>query len=265
MTTHRFTVNVPNPTARSASVQLSLEPASLKDFDLSGHDFPEADLEVIDTGLTLDPCVEEGKPSLEVKLQPFASIDIHVVVNTAPPKKPGVVGFHLVDRRRGKNVGGVLLVCMDPPFVEPVSQMVSTPNPCPATLATDLYAISPGDDPSKPSNVRPIRPGATLELVAQITNPTRNSLNDTQVYLEHLGASNMEFAPGTWNVGVLGKGDVFYATWLIRATTWLTGSFEMGIVVVSEGMDPVRLKGKVSIIPRKEGIGSRSSRLSIDG
>jgi hypothetical protein len=243
---------------------LLLEPARRKDFDLPGHDFPKADLEVIGTGLTLALCAEEGKPSLEVNLQPFTSVDVHVVVNTASPKKPGVAGFHLVDRRKGKDVGGVLLVCMDPPFVEPVSQMVSTPNPCPVTLAMDLYAILPGDDPSNPSNAKPIRLGSTLELVAQITNPTGELLKDTQVYLEHLGASNMEFAPGTWNVGVLGKGDVFYATWLIRATTWLIGSFETGIVVVSEDMDPVRLKGKVSISPRKEGIGSRSSRLRRD-
>lgn len=250
MTTHRFTVNVPNPTAQSASVQLRLEPATRQDFDWLPREFPKADIEVIDTGLALDPCAEEGKPILKLKLEPFTSIDIHVVVNTAPPKKPGVAGFHLVDRRKGKDVGGVFLVCMDPPFVEPVSQTVSTPNPCPATLARDLYAILPGDDPSKPSNAKPIQPGENLELVAQITNPTGKSLKDTQVYLEHLGASNVEFMPRTWNIGTLGKGDVFYATWPIRTTAWQTGSFETSIVVVSQDLDPVRLNCKISLMLR---------------
>ena len=252
MTTHRFAVNVPNPTAQSASVLLRLKPAKRQDFDWLPHEFPKADLEVIDTALALDPCAAAGKPSLKLKLEPFTSIDVHVVVSTVSTKKPGIVGFHLVDRREGKDVGGVLLVCMDPPFVEPVSQTVSTPNLCPATLATGLYAILPGDDPSNPANAKPIRSGDSLELVAQITNPTGQILKNTQVYLEHLGTSNMGFAPGTWNVGVLGKGDVFYATWPIRATTWMSGIFETAIVVVSEGMDPVRLKGKVSISPRAE-------------
>lgn len=252
MTIHRFTVNVPNPTAKSASVQLRLEPAKRQDFDWLPREFPKADLEVIDTHLVLDPCAKEGKPSLKFTLEPLTSLDIHVVVNTAPPRKSGVAGFHLVDRRNGKDVGGVFLVCMDPPFVEPVSQTISTPNPCPATLAKDLYAIQSGDDPSKPSSAKPIRPGDNLELVAQITNPTSKPLKETQVYLEHLGTSNVDFTPGTWNIGVLGKGVVFYATWPIRTTAWQTGSFETSIVVVSAGLDPVRLNGKIALAFRKE-------------
>jgi hypothetical protein len=252
MTTHRFTVNIPNPTAQRASVQLRLEPAKRQDFDWLPREFPKADLEVIDTHLALDPCTEKGKPRLKLTLEPFTSLDIHVVVNTVSPKKPGVVGFHLVDRREGKDVGGVFLVFMDPQFVEPVSQTVSTPNPCPATLARDLYAIQPGDDPSMPSDAKPIRPGDSLELVAQITNPTGKTLKDTQVYLEHLGASIVEFTPGTWNIGVLARGDVFCATWPIRTTAWQSGSFETSIVVVSEGMDPVRLNGKISLAFRNE-------------
>lgn len=247
MTNHRFTVNVPNPTAQSVSVQLRLEPADKdKDYFWLPREFPKADLEVIDIGLAFDPCAEEGKPSLKLKLEPFTSVDIHVVVNTAPSKKPGVAGFHLVDRRKGRDVGGVFLVCIDPQFVEPVSQTVSTPNPCPATLA-DLYLIQPGDDPSKPSKAKPMRPGDSLELVAQIMNLTDKSLKDTQVYLEHLGASNVEFTSGTWNIGMLGKGEVFYATWPIRITARQTGSYETSIVVVSQGLDPTRLNGKLSL------------------
>lgn len=252
MTYHRFTVNVPNPIRQSASVQLRLEPAKQQDFYWLPRDCRKADLEVIDAGLALDPCAEEGKPGLKLKLEPFTSTDIHVVVKTAPSNKPGVAGFHLVDRRKGKDVGGVFLVCLDPPFVEPVGQTVSTPNPCPATLARDLYVIRSGDDPSKPSKAKPVRLGDSLELVAQITNLTGKSLKDTQVYLEHLGASDVEFTPGTWNIGTLGKGDVFYATWLIRTTAWQTGSYETSIVVVSQGQDPVRLNGKLLLAFREK-------------
>lgn len=252
MTNHRFTINIPNPTARIASVQLRLELATRQDFEYLPREVPMADLEVIDAGLALEPCAEGGKPTLKLKLEPFTSIDVQVVVNTAPSHQPGVAGFHLVDRREGKDVGGVFLVCVDPQFVEPVSHVVSTSNPCPAILAGDLYVIRVGDDPSKLANARSLRPGDSLELVAQIMNPTGKSLNDTQVYLEHLGASNMQFAPGNWNIGTLGKGEVFYATWPIRTTVWQIGSYETSIVVVSQGLDPVRLNGQISLAAREK-------------
>ncbi|MBI5118864.1 hypothetical protein HZA56_20540 [Candidatus Poribacteria bacterium] len=260
MTTHRFTVNVPNPTTQRASVQLRLEPAKRQGFSWLPREFPKAGLKVIAAGLALDACAEEGNPTLKLKLEPFTSIDVHAVVNTAPSKKPGVAGFHLVDHRKGKDVGGVFLVCIDPPLDEPVSQTITTPNPCPATLARNLYLIQPGDDPSKVSRIKSVRPGDILDLVAQITNPTGKSLKNTQVYLEHLGVSNVEFTPSTWNIGTLGKGAVFYATWPIRITAWQTGSFEPSVVVLSQRTDPVRLNGKLSLAFRKElGAGSSSN------
>ena len=251
MAAYRFVVNVPNPRAQSAIVQLRLEPAKRKAFDWLPREFPKTALKVISAGLALDPCAEAGKPNLKLKLEPFTSIDIHVVVNTSSSIRSGVAGFHLVDRRAGKDAGGVFLACVAPPFVEPVSQDVSTRNPCPATLARALYAIRPGDDPSQPCNTRPIRASDSLELVAQITNPSSRSLKGTRVYLEHLGASNVEFTPGTWNIGSLGRGAVFYATWPIRTTAWQTGSFEASIVVVSEDLDAVRLKGTISLALRE--------------
>lgn len=250
MTDHQFTVNVPNPTAQSASVQLRLEPARRQDFDWLSREYSNTALEIIDMGLALDPCARAGKPTLKLKLEPFSSVDVHVVINTATSKKPGAAGFHLVDQRRGKDVGGVFLVCVDPPFAEPAGQVVSVANPCKAILAADIYTIPPGDDPSQASRTRPIRPGDSLELVAQITNPTGRPLKDVQAYLEHLGSSNVEFTAGTWNIGTLSKGDVFYATWPICATRWQTGSYEASIVVVSQGAAPVRLNGKISLALR---------------
>lgn len=252
MARHRFVVNVPNPTAQSASVSLRLEPARRKDFSWLPCEFPKAGLEVVHAGLSLDPCAEERKVSLNLRLKPFTSVDIHVVVNTTPSKKQGIAGFHVVDRRRGKDIGGVLLVCTDPPFVEPVSRTISPPHPCAAILARDLYLIQPGDDPSKLPTAKPVQPNDSFELVAQIANPTCRPLKNAQVYLEHLGISTVGFTPGTWNIGTLAKGNVFYATWPVRVTEWQFGTCEASIVVASQGTDPVRLRGKFSLAFREE-------------
>jgi hypothetical protein len=252
MATHRFEVNVPNPTPQNVSVQLRLDPARPSDLSWLPREWQRLDLQGVNTCITLDPCIEEGKTDLQLKLEPFASVDVHIVVNTVPSKKPSVAAFHLVDRRQGKDMGGVLLVCTDPPFAEPRSQVVSTAKPCPAVLAKDIYAIRPGDDPSKSSRAKTILAGDTVELVAQITNPTDKSIKDAKIYLEHLGVSNAAFMPGTWNMGTLAKGDVFYATWPIRTTAWQVGSFNACLVVVSQGMDPVRLNGTFKLAPRQE-------------
>lgn len=247
MTIHRFAVTVPNPSAQNVSVQLRLEAAKHTDFSWLRHEGLKTSLKVINSGIVLDPCAKEGKTDLKLKLEPFASVDVYIVINTTPSRKPGIAAFHLVDRRKGKVAGGVFLVCANPPFTEPPSQIVSTPNPCPAALATDLYTILPGNDPSKTSGANFILAGDTMEIVAQITNPTAQPLKHAQVYLEHLGGSNAEFTPGTWNMGVLARGDVFYATWSIRTTAWQVGSFNVCLVVVSEGMDPVRLNGTIKL------------------
>jgi len=250
MTEHRFTVNIPNPTAERVSVQLRLKAA--KHLDLYGFpgEIPKDELKVTGAGLTLDECAKKGEPQLKLRLEPFTSVDVQVIINTTQSNKPGVAGFNLIDRRNGMEAGGVLLVCMNPPFVEPIGQTISTPNPCPAAVVRDLYVILPGDDPSEPSTVRPIQLGDTLELVAQVTNPTGQPLEETQVYLEHIGTSNIEFTPGTWNIGTLQEGDVFYATWQIRMIDLGPAFYETSIVVVSQDHDPVRLNGKISLEPR---------------
>ena len=246
MTVHRFAVNVPNPDAQSASVELRLEPVRRGELSWLHHEGVETPLKVTSTGITRDPCAERGQPKLTLSLDPFTSVDVHVVVITAPSGRPGVAAYHLIDRRGGKDAGGVLLVCADPLFTEPGGQVVSTPKPCPIVLARDLYAIQPGDDPAK-SPAKPILAGNSMEFVAQITNPTAGALKETRVYLEHLGGSNAEFAPGTWNVGTLAPGAVFYTTWSIRTSPWQVGAFNASVVVVSEAMDPVRLTGRIAI------------------
>jgi len=258
MTSHSFTVNVPNPTAKPVSVQLRLEPGKASDLPAFPREKRRGALQVLDARLALDPCAESGKPNLKLKLGPYESVDVYAVVDTGPAKKPGATGFHLIDSRNGKDVGGVFLVCVDPPLVDTVGQVIATKNPCPATLATAVYPVVPDDDPSKVPATPVIQPGDASDLVAAITNRTRKPLTGVQIYLEHLGASNATFVPGLWNAGVLQKGDVFYATWRVQTSTWQSGSFRASVVVGADGFDPVRLDTDLVIAPRKQ----RSSKTS---
>ena len=246
MTIHRFTVNVPNPGDRPSPVELRLERAQTKDLAWLAHRGVHRPMEIKSAGIAGDPCAEQGRESLKLELKPFTSRDVYVVVNAAATGRPSVAAYHLIDHRDGKDVGGVLLVCTDPPFAEPASTTVSTAKPCPAVLAKALYAIGPGGDPAT-SAAQPILAGSQLTIVAPITNPTNSVLKDTRAYLEHLGTSNAEFSPGTWRIGTMAPGAVFYATWSLRASSWQVGTFAASIVVTSQGTDPVRLASKFAI------------------
>lgn len=247
MAMHRFAVNVPNAGGRAETVQLRLEPVKRMQALWLHPEGVKTPLEVTNSGITLDPCAERGKRELTLNLEPFTSVDVHVVVTTAAPGRPGIAAFHLIDRRGGKDAGGVLLVCADPPFVEPAGQVVAPANPCPAVFAADVFIVRPGEDPSKPSPAVALVAGSSMEIVAPITNPTAGPLSEARVYLEHLGGSNAEFTPGTWNMGTLKPKDVFYATWRVRTSAWQAGTFVVSIVVGSRGTDPVRLAGKVAV------------------
>ena len=88
---------------------------------------------------------------------------------------------------------------------------------------------------------------ADLQLVAPITNPRSRRLEEVEVYLEHLGLSDAEFTPGTWSVGSLAAGDLFFATWPLRTSGQMTGTFDACVVVASKGKDPVRLHALIEI------------------
>lgn len=249
MTMHRFTANVPNPTGSAVQVRLRLQAATPADFAALHLNLPATPLTVRSATISFDPCADRGDRELIFQLPPHSSRDVHVIVDTAPPSPSGIAGFHLVDERGGKPVGGVFLPCVDPPLVDPPGQAVAARNPCPAALLSPFYWIVPGNDPSVAPVNQPIPLGQTVELVAAITNPTTHPLRDTQIYLEHLGESNAELRPGTWSVGVLEPGQTFYATWLIRTSGWQFGVFKPAVVVSSAGRDPVRLDGKMQFGP----------------
>jgi hypothetical protein len=260
MTTHRFVVNVPNPTRSSASVELSLERGDLASLGQPGLDVPETELEVTQASISLEPC-DEGRGKLGVKLRPFTSIDVYVTARTADPPDPNIGGaavLHLVDRRFGKIAGGLMLVCLDGPHAETPGQLVTTRGTCPAELA-ELYFSSHETDPTKLRS-RTIPGNAERTLVAAITNPTSRSLTDVTVYLEHLGLSGAVFTPQAWNAGSLQPSDTFYATWTVGSHDSLPGSFEASIVVNSQKRLPVRLHGQLKVDRPEPGAKPKSRR-----
>lgn len=249
MAQHRFKVNVPNPTAHSVVAQLRLEPGKTADLPELPRDYRRGTLKVERAGLSVDPCAESGKRELKLRLEAHASIDVYLIVDTAAAKKPGAAGLHVIDSRGGKDVGGVFVVCVEPPLVEPVGAVVPTHRPCPASLA-DLFPVAPGSKPDKTRMIA-VRPGDGIELVALIA--ADRALKGVQVYLEHLGTCNAAFLPATWSVGSVQKGDVFAATWALQTSAWQTGTFRASVVVVADGFDPTRLNGDFTIGQRKRG------------
>ena len=245
MATHRFSINVPNPTARAEVASLTLEPVAGA-LPSPGLGLPESTLKVESAGISIDPC-GAGRRALQVKLNPFSSATVPAVVITKPGRKGGTAAFQLVDRRGRRVAGGVTLACVSPPPRDATAKTIAAANPCPVALAWPPYAITPGSDPSQ----RPPRPaitsGVACDLVAALTNKTRAALPNVQAYLEHLGGSDATFTPTIWNIGMLAPKQTFYATWAVRCTGVKAGAFTASMVVSSDGTDPTRLRVPISI------------------
>ena len=247
MTIHRFTVNVPNPTPTAVTATLRLEPVDVADLGPLALDVPKGDLEIRNASLSLDPCADEGERGLKLRLDPLSSVDVHVRFDTGTTGVPGFAAVHLVDRRRGrKEAGGVTLAVVDG-LVESPGVVIDPPNPSPIQLAGDVWWVPAGSEPDDPPPGGPIPVGYEVDLVAPITNPTGGRLEEVVVYLEHLGRSQAEFSPTTWNIGGLDPGAVFLATWRIHPNGWTVGSSYASIVAVSQKTDPVRLATRVDL------------------
>jgi hypothetical protein len=249
MTTHRFAINVPNPRDHAEIVELALEPVpgGLEGTALPLHD---GSLHVERAGISLDPCGSEGPRTLQLRLNPFASATVTVMIVTAPSAKGGTTAFNLIDRRGKRVVGGVTLACVDRPLPDGQPRTIPAANPCPVALAASPYPVGVNANPS----IKPPRASMTLgtpcDLVAPLANPTKTPLEDVQAYLEHLGTSDAQFTPTTWNIGTLAPGDVFYATWRVQPNGRNTGTFESSIVVASRRKDAIRLHARISVTPR---------------
>lgn len=250
MTVHRFTVNVPNAGTKKASVVLRLEVArgtgALKNFGAAAS---VRQLKVVHAGITRDSCAKRGVEEIKLMLDPRSSTDVHVLVETAPTGKPSAVVFNLIDNRGGKDVGGAMLACVEPSLLEQPGAVILPRRPCPVTMAQGPYAVLAGGDPSHRAAAASLAGVSELELVAPITNRTAKPLHDVQVYVEHIGASDTAFTPGTWSVGTLNPDDVFYATWRMHIAPG-TEVLRASIVAVSQKTDPVRLQGVIHLRER---------------
>ncbi len=246
MAIHRFAISVPNPTERAEAVELELA-AVTTPLHGTGLALPEGRLHVEHAGISLDPCDAAGHRTLQVTLQPFSSVTVTALVTTTPAPT-GAATFQLVDRRRKRVVGGVTLVCTDPPLVALPPQAISIVHPCPVTFAANPYAVAANADPSKPPPQPDVTLGIACDFVAPLINRTKASLHNVQAYLEHLGGSDAAFTPIVWNIGTLAPEEqIFYATWPVRPAGVKTGVFKASVVVSSDRTDPTRLQAPLSI------------------
>jgi hypothetical protein len=260
MATRRFTVNIPNPSSRSATVDLALEPARAADVRRLGLELPRGKLKLNHAGISRDPC-SPGEPELRLRLRAHESLDVHVNVDTAPAGTPagGVTVVNLVDRRDGRIAGGVTLACVDPALADPAGQVVPTPRPCPVDMGTTPYWVEPEQDPTTAAG-RVLPLNKELDLVVPLINGGARSLREVTAYLEHLGGSDAPFLPAAWNIGNLRQGETFFATWRVTTSGLLTGAFDLAVIVQSDGTDPTRLQPRIRIAKPRDGRDGRASR-----
>jgi hypothetical protein len=250
MTTHRFTVNVPNPSPKPVLVTLRLTPVK-PGGGRAPLDVPDGPIEVGHVGLTLEPCGKGEDGQLDVKLEPLASVNVHVVVEVNASGRGGSAAFRLSDERGGRVVGGVTLVCVDRAAPEHAGVVVPSPNPCPVTLAGAAHFGQLGGDPAKAANDS-LTVGTTMELVVPVTNPTGAVLPDACVYLEHLGASAATFRPRTWNLGRFQPNETFFGAWDVSALGVTAGIFRASLVALCDAHEPVRLQLPFKLGPSTE-------------
>ena len=244
MTLCRFEVVVPNPGPGAVDIELSLEKGSMD--ELGNLGFPRAELlEIVDAGITFDPCEDGGERRVDLKLGPLESTKVYVVVDVAGG--PGAALLHLVDRR-GDETGGVMLACFEGIDADPAGTVVQPEQPCPIELAGPIYACledAPGqEDPDG------IIVGGWSWIAVPLVNVSSDVLPGAFGYVEHLGGADADFDPGTWQMGDLAPGEKFLAVWRVRVDS---ARVPLGpcIVVGSDKTDPVRIGASVGLWERK--------------
>jgi hypothetical protein len=249
MTIARFEVNIPNPTTSVVEVELVIEAGGSD--ELANLGFPKVDqrLEVAWSGISLDPCDDRGTERLSLKLEPRSSVTAFVVAETIGG--PGAAVLHMVDRRDGQVAGGVMLVCATGIDIDPAGALIEPETACPAVLGNKPYPLV-GDDPRTRPSSASLKVGVRTTIVVPILNPTSEPLPDAWAYLEHLGLGDGSFDAGTWQIGTLGPGETFYATWEVEAASAQPADLEPCVVVGAVEFDPVRLRGPIAVHHRRE-------------
>jgi hypothetical protein len=89
-------------------------------------------------------------------------------------------------------------------------------------------------------------------VVFPIVNRSPDHLVETWAYLEHLGTSDGRLEPATWQIGDLGPGETFYATWEIEVLGSRPPVVEPCLAVGAAKFDAVRLRGRLIVEGGKE-------------
>lgn len=264
-----ITIQLPNPTDRDVRVEVRLETVPEDQLSSLGIDLPSerlrlrtARMTTLSRSSTFVGCLSAiqmtlvafvrwliGRPGevrvrpLHVRIGPQSTTAVRVSIATIGAK--GVAAMRLVDVRDGRVVGGVTIVVLEG-VVEPVGHPIPAENPCPILLTEEPFWLPAPAEPNARRLGGPLPAGSDVKLVAWLTNPTKEPLEDATAYLEHLGGADAEFRPATWNLGSFEPGATFPATWLVRAQPSTSGSWTSSIVVESKGFEPIRLRHPIA-------------------
>jgi hypothetical protein len=238
---------IPNHTDADTDAVLVLEPVDPT--AIPGLELEPGELEVLAAGITADLCADvdqEFERALRVTVPAHSEIAVRVVVRT-DDRTTGTVGFALTDERDGIVVGGVTIVCSNPLYTD-TAPSVPPRNPCPLDLVTPLHIVYPDTDPSTPLETPGIiLKGGIFDLVAWVRNTTNVPIDNTTLYVEHLGVSGIEIEPRIWHIGTVEPADEFRATWRINSYTSRPAPYEFSLVAESANFDPVRIHTQVVV------------------
>jgi hypothetical protein len=210
--------------------------------------------EVAGAGIVLDPCCrpdtkELGEHEVGVALDGHETQVVRVIVDLVHPGGPAFAAFELSDERDGTIVGGVTIVAAS----EPVPDTPPAPDPqrpCPVVLGSPLRTLGPLSPPDDKGAGSVLGRESREQLVAEVVNPTGDTLEDVVVHLEHLGG--LAFDGPVYNVGTMAPGDRFLCVWEVDNGSGAPDDYPASVVVQAAKYEPVRQRESIRLIdPRR--------------
>ena len=248
MTVNYRVVDIIVPNRTPHAVEATLEIAPVDPATLEGVAFEADALKVEAYGLTAEMCGDvktiKTQRHLTRALDPFQEVSVRAIIETDdPPTGKAIAAFQMTDTRAGVVMGGVTIVCTSPRYPSNLPSAPGPANPCPLVLGGGLAAY-PGADPGVIDTRHP------QDLVALVENPSRATLNNALIWLEHLDQSGVRWEPRVWYLGTMEPKARFWATFAVDGRGSNPGQWEASFVVASDKFDPVRLRAGFRILPR---------------
>jgi hypothetical protein len=255
MTVNYRVVDIIVPNRTPHSVKAALEIASVDPAKLEGVRSEAAALKVRAYGLTAEMCGDakniKTQRHLALAVAPFQEVNVRVIIETDDPSTgKAIAAFQMTDTRAGVLTGGVTIVCTSPRYPSDLPPMPGPSNPCPLILGAGLTAIDPGTDPRSPANPGIIDTRHPQDLVALVENPSRATLKNALMWLEHMDQSGVRWESRVWHLGAMEHKARFWATFAVDGRGSNPGQWEASFVVASDNFDPVRLRAGFRILPR---------------